>query len=155
MVRAACALLADSSRLKLMTALAFNDDRFVERRALAGGIIFSGAGLGGFVFPQIITASCERIGFRWTLRLIALLVFIGGGVCIMGIVPRMPIAQSVTTKTNWTFFRNPIFYIIVSDGSSCFLPKLTARHNRRRLFCYKAHLTVQSVFTYRLTVIPF
>jgi MFS family permease len=41
---------------------------FVVRRGLAGGIIFGGAGVGGFVLPLTMGYLLEALGFRWTLR---------------------------------------------------------------------------------------
>jgi len=43
-------------------------DWFVERRGLAGGIIFGGSGIGGFVFPLAMGYLLKGVGFRWTLR---------------------------------------------------------------------------------------
>ncbi|CAO3628439.1 unnamed protein product [Cunninghamella blakesleeana] len=45
-------------------------------RGLATGIIFSGAGLFGIIFPIIIEKALKAIGFRWTLRIVAILVLI-------------------------------------------------------------------------------
>jgi len=42
---------------------------FVRRRGLAGGIIFGGSGLGGFMLPLVMGYLLDAVGFRWTLRL--------------------------------------------------------------------------------------
>jgi len=41
---------------------------FVRRRGFAGGIIFGGSGVGGFVLPLVMGYLLEGVGFRWTLR---------------------------------------------------------------------------------------
>lgn len=43
-------------------------DWFVSRRGLAAGVIFGGAGLGGFAFPLVMGYLLKGVGFRWTLR---------------------------------------------------------------------------------------
>ena len=48
-------------------------DWFVARRGLAGGIIFGGSGVGGFVFPLAMGYLLDSVGFRWTLRSFCLL----------------------------------------------------------------------------------
>ncbi|KAI0788869.1 major facilitator superfamily domain-containing protein [Abortiporus biennis] len=68
-------------------------DWFVERRGLAGGIIFAGAGAGGFVFPLVANALLERVGFRWTMRTLAALVLVFGGTSLLFVRPRVPLPK--------------------------------------------------------------
>ncbi|KAI0788868.1 major facilitator superfamily domain-containing protein [Abortiporus biennis] len=68
-------------------------DWFVERRGLAGGIIFAGSGAGGFLFPLIANALLDRIGFRWTMRVLAALVSILGGAALFFVQPRIPLPK--------------------------------------------------------------
>lgn len=52
---------------------------FVEKRGLATSIAFSGLGVGGVIFSQLVTWSINQWGWRWTYILYALLIMI---VCI-------------------------------------------------------------------------
>ncbi|KAH9951120.1 MFS general substrate transporter [Amylocystis lapponica] len=63
---------------------------FVRRRGLAGGIIFAGSGVGGFVFPFILNALLVHVGFRWTLRIWALAMLVVSGIALLGVGPRIP-----------------------------------------------------------------
>ncbi|KAK7686188.1 hypothetical protein QCA50_010408 [Cerrena zonata] len=63
---------------------------FVQRRGLAGGIIFAGSGVGGFAFPLMVNALLGKVGFRWTLRIWALGSAILAGLAILGINHRTP-----------------------------------------------------------------
>ncbi|CAL1714357.1 unnamed protein product [Somion occarium] len=63
---------------------------FVEHRGLAGGVIFAGGGLGGFFFPFIVNSLLDHVGHRWTLRALALLQGVLGGIALLGIRPRIP-----------------------------------------------------------------
>jgi MFS family permease len=49
---------------------------FDRRRGLALGIAMSGVGLGGFVMPQLAEALIERVGWRGTYPLLALLTLV-------------------------------------------------------------------------------
>ena len=48
---------------------------FVKRRSTAFGIISSGASIGGIIFPIMVERLIPRIGFAWTMRTVALLIF--------------------------------------------------------------------------------
>lgn len=63
---------------------------FIKRRSLATGLVFSGAGMGGFIFPFIFTASLKNLGFAWTLRIWAVIFLVGGGTALLGVKPRFP-----------------------------------------------------------------
>ncbi|KAI0072284.1 MFS general substrate transporter [Panus rudis PR-1116 ss-1] len=63
---------------------------FVQRRGLAGGIIFAGSGIGGFVFPFIVNGLLDSVGMRWTLRTWALIEFVAGGLALLGVKSRTP-----------------------------------------------------------------
>ncbi|GAC94410.1 monocarboxylate transporter [Pseudozyma hubeiensis SY62] len=58
-----------------------------ERRGFATSIMFSGAGIGGIVWPIIFSQTLQRIGFRGTLRLWALLQLIISGGAVMCLKP--------------------------------------------------------------------
>lgn len=66
---------------------------FDKRRGLATGIIYSGSGLGGVLFPIVITRLLDSIGFAWTLRVMALLSFILGAAASMALKPRLPLVN--------------------------------------------------------------
>ncbi|KAM0794111.1 major facilitator superfamily domain-containing protein, partial [Usnea florida] len=48
---------------------------FFKRRALATGIAASGASLGGVIMPIMINRLIPRIGFGWTMRALAFMLF--------------------------------------------------------------------------------
>lgn len=64
---------------------------FDKRRGLATGIIYSGSGLGGVLFPIVITRLLDSVGFAWTLRIMALLSFILGTGASLALKPRLPL----------------------------------------------------------------
>ncbi|CAL1714360.1 unnamed protein product [Somion occarium] len=63
---------------------------FVQRKGLASGIIFAGSGIGGFIFPLIVNALMDSLGHRWTLRILAAIQAVFGGIALVGVCPRIP-----------------------------------------------------------------
>ena len=62
---------------------------FSERRGLASGIIFSGTGVGGFVFPLVLNALLNKVGLRWTLRIWAISTTLFSAVAMLGMRPEI------------------------------------------------------------------
>jgi MFS family permease len=57
---------------------------FVKRRALATGIVTSGASLGGIIYPVIFEQLLDTIGFRWAARVVALVaLFTLSAACLL------------------------------------------------------------------------
>ncbi|RAH39742.1 MFS general substrate transporter [Aspergillus brunneoviolaceus CBS 621.78] len=48
---------------------------FHDRRALAGGFAIAGSSLGGVIFPFMVNHLLSSIGFAWTMRACAFLIF--------------------------------------------------------------------------------
>ncbi|PCH36281.1 MFS general substrate transporter [Wolfiporia cocos MD-104 SS10] len=66
---------------------------FSRRRGLAAGIIFSGSGIGGFVFPYMLEGLLAGIGFRWTLRTWSAITLVFAGIALLGMKPRLPVPK--------------------------------------------------------------
>ncbi|KAF8306442.1 MFS general substrate transporter [Clavulina sp. PMI_390] len=89
---------------------------FSERRSLAASLVFAGMPLGGAVFPIVMNSLLERLDFRWTLRIWSGFLLVFGGVCILGIKPRLPIAPTVQmgpiVPMDMSFMKAPMFIIM-------------------------------------------
>ncbi|EPQ56309.1 MFS general substrate transporter [Gloeophyllum trabeum ATCC 11539] len=91
---------------------------FVKHRGLAGGLVMGGSGIGGFVFPLILNALLSRLGFRWTLRIWALIMAVVAGPAVLAVNPRVPLPKhekgsprpSVVPK-ELPFFRDAAFWM--------------------------------------------
>jgi predicted MFS family arabinose efflux permease len=46
---------------------------FSKKRALATGLVTSGASIGGILYPIIVEKLLSEVGFRWTPRVVALI----------------------------------------------------------------------------------
>lgn len=77
---------------------------------------------GGALFPILINFLLSRTGgFRWTLRILACILAVCGGVALLGVKPRVPVAPvhngapvTVGVSPDFRFFKNPLFIAIVS-----------------------------------------
>lgn len=95
---------------------------FNEQRSLAGGLIFGGSGLGGVLFPIMVSYLLERVGYRWTLRIWAGMFVILGSLAMLGAKPRIliTIARGQSRPynvqryfTQFRFVRRPLFILNV------------------------------------------
>ncbi|KAF9977422.1 hypothetical protein BGZ73_006049 [Actinomortierella ambigua] len=59
--------------LAFLTSITIPSQWFKKRRGLATGITAAGGGVGGLILSPVIVALLERIGYRWTLSVMALI----------------------------------------------------------------------------------
>ncbi|CAG8094495.1 unnamed protein product [Penicillium nalgiovense] len=78
-------------------ALASVPQWFDRKAALALGISMAGAGLGGVIFPFVLRAGFTNLGYRWTIRLLALVVLILGMLGTVLVKARLPKGRSKST----------------------------------------------------------
>ena len=82
--------------------------------------------IGGALFPLLINYLLTHTGgFRWTLRIMAILIAVCGGIAFLGVRPRVPIApvsrvrgsrraQAGGIALDLSFFKSPLFILVVS-----------------------------------------
>lgn len=75
-------------------SLAVVSTYFSKRRALAIGIMSSGTGVGGLVFPSIARQLLPSIGFGWTIRVIGFVQLVTLGAALLALKPRVPPRKS-------------------------------------------------------------
>jgi MFS family permease len=78
--------------------IVYMDEWFVKKKGLAYGIMWSGTGLAGVVLPLLIQALLDRYGFKTTLRLWAVTVFVLTAPLAYYIKPRLPISAATHAK---------------------------------------------------------
>lgn len=84
--------------------LALVSTYFSRNRSLAISICASGTASGGLVFPAIVQQLLPRIGFPWTMRVIAFVMLGIQGVTIAFLRPRLPPRKS-GPLVEWQAFR--------------------------------------------------
>ncbi|KDQ11738.1 hypothetical protein BOTBODRAFT_162565 [Botryobasidium botryosum FD-172 SS1] len=64
-------LLGIASTLMFHPAMAATSHYFDKRKALAMGIVVTGGGVGGVVLPLLLSNLFEKLGYGWTIRVLA------------------------------------------------------------------------------------
>ncbi|KAK6902906.1 hypothetical protein I203_108166 [Kwoniella mangroviensis CBS 8507] len=109
-------LIAVGMNFMLIASLGVVGHWFSKRRGLAFGTISTGASIGAIVWPLIWANAPQKIGFGWTMRLIALICLITGITAFFLLKTRLP------PKPPGPFFRFEAFrslpYCLL--GSSAF-----------------------------------
>ncbi|KAH6619023.1 major facilitator superfamily domain-containing protein [Boeremia exigua] len=108
--------------------LSMVDEYWVRRRGMAYGLLCSASGVSGAVTPLSLQALLHKYGHKTTLRGVAVFLFVATGPLIPLLKGRPGQQQSVRLRTDWSFFRTPLFWIYsVSNllmGLGYFFPAL-------------------------------
>ncbi|KDR73320.1 hypothetical protein GALMADRAFT_125448 [Galerina marginata CBS 339.88] len=115
---------------------------FVERRGLAGGLIFGGAGIGGLILPLVMGYLLDTVGFRWTLRIWAVVLGACCAIALKGLNPRIPIRRPTMDipRQPWlprdiSSLKNPVLFFVTGTtivqalgffSVSLFIPTFTS-----------------------------
>lgn len=91
-------VLAGTGAALLSTAAMAAVPHWFDRRVgLAMGTAMAGAGMGGVTFPLVLRAGFTRFGYKWAIRLVALIV---GVMCVLGtalVRSRLPMGRGKST----------------------------------------------------------
>ncbi|KAF7890736.1 uncharacterized protein EAF01_010545 [Botrytis porri] len=107
-------LYAVGGSLLYSPTMFYLDQWFVERKGLALGVMWSGVGTSGLIFPFLLSYLVDRCGFRGTLRIWAAILFILCCPLIYYIKPRIPKKDSSQppSKPSYTFLRSPVSWFL-------------------------------------------
>lgn len=93
--------------------LTYIDEWFIRRKGLAYGIMWAGTGVGGLTIPFILNALLSRFGFRTTLRIWAVALFIIGLPLVYAVRPRIPVSASTRPpRYSLSFLKFPSFWLL-------------------------------------------
>lgn len=107
-------LYAIGGSLLYSPTMFYLDQWFVKRKGLALGVMWSGVGTSGLIFPFLLSYLIDRCGFRGTLRIWAATLFLLCCPLIYYIKPRIPTNYSSQppSKPSYTFLRSPVFWFL-------------------------------------------
>ncbi|KAL3421841.1 major facilitator superfamily transporter [Phlyctema vagabunda] len=102
---------------------------FVKKQGLAIGVMWSGVGFAGFVFPYLLSFLLRRYGVAKTLRIWALVLFVAATPLIYFIRPRLPIAaHRRRERVDHGFLCTRTFWVLqvanVAEGLGFFMPAI-------------------------------
>ncbi|KAF7561868.1 hypothetical protein G7046_g2247 [Stylonectria norvegica] len=105
-------LFAIGGSISYCPCIVYMDQWFVRRKGLAYGIMWSGTGLAGFVLPLLLQFLLGRYGFRTTLRIWAVALFILIVPLVYFIKPRLPYGTAAPASPfKLGFVRSPTFLL--------------------------------------------
>ncbi|GAA5915155.1 uncharacterized protein JCM6883_001749 [Sporobolomyces salmoneus] len=93
---------------------------FVERRGLAGGIIFAGTGIGGATFPFLISKLLDTSGFSGMCRIWAGIAGVTTIGSVLFLQPRSPPVKPKGKREKWflldlDILKSPTFWIMFAS----------------------------------------
>ena len=105
----------------------YMDEWFIRRKGFAFGVMWSGTGLGGCTIPLLLQFLLSKYGFRTTLRLWSVLLFVLTIPLIYFIKPRLPpSANGHMRRVNLGFVKRSPFLLYqaanIIEGVGFFLP---------------------------------
>ncbi|KAJ5154974.1 MFS monocarboxylate [Penicillium coprophilum] len=107
------------------------NEYWVTRRGMAYGLLCSASGVSGAVMPFIVEKLLNKYGYRTTLRIVAIAMFILTGPLIPFLKGRLPVSRYTATtaaRSDWSFLRTPLFWVYscsnIVQGLGYFFPTL-------------------------------
>lgn len=93
---------------------------FVKRRAFALGLAAAGSGLGGVIFPIMISQLIPLVGFPWTMRICAFLILFL--LCISNLTLRSRLAHCSQPFRIFNFLKplTELKFVLTVIGTFCF-----------------------------------
>ncbi|KAH7185425.1 major facilitator superfamily domain-containing protein [Fusarium flagelliforme] len=79
---------------------------FKARRGLATGVASTAGGIGGIVYPFLLTRLIDKIGYGWATRVIALICLVCSLIGIGLLKSRLPPAKDATAHPNFRIFKS-------------------------------------------------
>ncbi|CAK9785075.1 unnamed protein product [Cutaneotrichosporon oleaginosum] len=126
-----------ASALIFNTIVAVPSHWFARKRALAMGVVFTGSGLGGTIWPIAIARMIPKLGFPWTMRVagfICLGCFAVGNVLIR---TRLPRKRPAPWRGVLKPLREPVYSLFAASGCimslALFMPFFFLPTNAQRL----------------------
>ncbi|GFF23411.1 MFS monocarboxylate transporter, putative [Aspergillus udagawae] len=92
-------------------SILFLSDWFVEKKGLAFGIVWSGSGLTGILFPLILQTLLNRYGWQTTLRACSIALFLLAAPFMTFHKPRIPIRHSHLRQLSLRFLWDKVYLI--------------------------------------------
>ncbi|KAK4172241.1 major facilitator superfamily domain-containing protein [Triangularia setosa] len=117
------------------------DEWFSQRKGLAYGIVWSAAGVGGVIFPLILQALLDNLGFQTAMRVSAGILFACSAPLALFVKPRLPYLDNphnVKKPFNMRFVASRRFLLHqtanVIEATGYFLPGIYLPTYAREIF---------------------
>lgn len=81
----------------------------MRRRGLATGFAATGGSIGGIAFPLMLESLFPKLGWAWSIRVLALLCLVLCGTANLLVRSRLPPAQNASAHPDFRIFKNRAF----------------------------------------------
>ncbi|KAE8141420.1 major facilitator superfamily domain-containing protein [Aspergillus pseudotamarii] len=109
-------------------SILFMPDWFVKKKSLAFGIVWSGSGLTGIIFPLILQSLLDTYGWQTTLRICSVAIFLLAAPFMLFHKPRVPRRTTNLHQLDLSFHRNRTYLIYqvgnIIQSLGFFLPQI-------------------------------
>ncbi|RAL05339.1 MFS general substrate transporter [Aspergillus ibericus CBS 121593] len=124
---------------------------FNVRRAFVTGLACTAGGLGGVIFPAIIYFTAPKIGFGWTIRIIALLSAVLCVIACFLIKTRLPLGKEAggSALADFKALRDPKY---AATTIAIFLVEFAVFVPTTYLSAYAVHVGLSNTVSYLLIV---
>lgn len=82
----------------------------MRRRGLATGFAACGGSIGGIIFPLMLESLFPKLGWKWSIRVLAFVCLFLCGVANFLIRSRLPPAKNASTHPDFKIFRDKAFF---------------------------------------------
>ncbi|EJD49716.1 MFS general substrate transporter [Auricularia subglabra TFB-10046 SS5] len=94
---------------------------FKKRRSTAFGVVAIGSSVGGTVFPIIVRKLQESLGFKWSLRVMGIIILALLAIANLTLKRRLPPVKVSGGLFNFRAFKSTAFSAYVASSFFCFL----------------------------------
>ncbi|OJZ89764.1 hypothetical protein ASPFODRAFT_58433 [Aspergillus luchuensis CBS 106.47] len=124
---------------------------FNVRRAFVTGLACTAGGLGGVIFPAIIYFNAPKIGFGWSIRIIALLSLVLCAIACLLIRTRLPLGKETggSALADFKALKDPKYAVTTA---AIFLADFAVFVPNTYLSSYAVHVGLSNTVSYLLLV---
>ncbi|XRM36923.1 hypothetical protein ABZX51_000410 [Aspergillus tubingensis] len=124
---------------------------FNVRRAFVTGLACTAGGLGGVIFPAIIYFNAPKIGFGWSIRIIALLSLVLCAIACLLIRTRLPLGKETggSALADFKAMKDPKYAVTTA---AIFLADFAVFVPNTYLSSYAVHVGLSNTVSYLLLV---
>lgn len=112
-------LTGTGAALLSTAAMAAVPQWFDRKVGMAMGTAMAGAGLGGVMFPLVLRVAFTRLGYKWAIRILALMVAVMCGLGISLVRSRLPRGKSRSTINLRAFKDTRFTWLTLGTFSEC------------------------------------
>ncbi|KAF2502604.1 MFS monocarboxylate transporter, partial [Lophium mytilinum] len=120
------------------STILFMNEWFVKRKGLAFGVMLAGTGLGGVTIPLLLQFLLAKYGYKTTLIVWAVILFVAAAPLSYSLRPRLPVSQASRLRpVDFSFLltRNFLFLQVgnILQGLGYFIPSIYLPTHARML----------------------